>query len=82
MEWHNEIEKDNDDNHHSPTTTKPTKSKPSTYITTVENTSVKYYNQIFNQVMWSFLENQNKNQSFTRHILHHLSLFNNLKQIT
>ena len=38
------IKKDNDNNHHSSTTTKPTKSKPSIYITTVENTSVKYYN--------------------------------------
>ena len=31
------IKKDNDNNHHSSTTTKPTKSKPSIYITTVEN---------------------------------------------
>ena len=62
MEWHNEIEKDNDDNHHSPTTTKPTKSKLLTYITIVENTSIKYYNQIFNQVTQSYLENQKNNQ--------------------
>ena len=58
------IKKDNDDNHHSSTTTKPTKSKPSIYITTVENTSDKYYNQTFKSSYVNLFRKSEKESKF------------------